>query len=357
MTPYHSGIAFEPRPLVAQEADNACRTFTPEQTIQKKLNHEIDPFDCDDAYKEIIDASSGRRLHLPMSIVARYTVPSQDTLPPEQEFAPEQEQPRYRDPARDAARSSLYEKKFIDASPSEHTHLDGLRHLIVDNNEDKNDSQGDIHPPHESVDHEIHTPSPPNKTNLYVNAPIEIEMLGKKRVLRPATVLDIYGIENGKNRVHARLDGPHKTELTVHEDKVILIADSAHPPGARRAQVCHDARPTYTSCDGASQDHSLPNYTDESSDEEDEIPINGRSTFQKTEHVPYDHPNLYELLERTITDLRAKQKYATRNPVLGWKVEYKPRINGVARDGDWYVTSPSKKGYRSLRTLRDALLK
>ena len=43
--------------------------------------------------------------------------------------------------------------------------------------------------------------------------------------------------------------------------------------------------------------------------------------------------------------------------LLGWKIEYKPRINGVTRDGDWYVTSPSKKGYRSLRTLRDALLK
>ena len=335
MTPYHSGIAFEPRPLVAQEADNACRKFAPEQTIQKKLNHEIDPFDCDDAYKEIIDASSGRRLHLPMSIVARYTVPSQDTLPPEQEFAPEQEQPRYQDPARDAARNSLCDKNFIDASPSERTISTVFDISSSTTTTDRNDSQGDIHPPHESVDHEIHTPSPPNKTNLYVNAPIEIEMLGKKRVLRPATVLDIYGIENGKNRVHARLDGPHKTELTVHEDKVY---------------------PHHRLCT-RSTDHSLPNYTDESSDEEDEIPINGRSTFQKTEHVPYDHPNLYELLERTITDLRAKQEYATRNPVLGWKVEYKPRINGVVRDGDWYVTSPSKKGYRSLRTLRDALLK
>ena len=42
------------------------------------------PFDCDDAYKEIIDAYSGRRLHLPLSIVARYTVASQDPLLPEQ---------------------------------------------------------------------------------------------------------------------------------------------------------------------------------------------------------------------------------------------------------------------------------
>ena len=334
MTPYHSGIAFEPRPLVAQEADNACRKFAPEQTIQKKLNHAMDPFDCDDAYKEIIDASSGRRLHLPLSIVARYTVPSQDTLPPEQEFTPEQEQSRHQEPARGSARNGLCNKNFIDTPPGERIHLDAPQRIVVDNNDHPDPAQRDSQEfVSESVDHEIHTPSPPNKTNLYVNAPIEIEMLGKKRVLRPATVLDIYGIENGKNRVHARLDGPHKTELTVHEDKVILITDCA------------------------SQDHSLPNYTDESSDEEYEIPINGRSTFQKTEHVPYDHPNLYELLERTITDLRAKQKYATRNPVLGWKVEYKPRINGVARDGDWYVTSPSKKGYRSLRTLRDALLK
>ena len=117
MTPYHSGIAFEPRPLVAQEADNACRKLTPEQTIQKKLNHEIHPFNCDDACEEIIDASTGRRLLLPKSIVARCTVASQDPLPPHQEFAPEQEQPRYQDPARDTARNSLYEEKFIDASP------------------------------------------------------------------------------------------------------------------------------------------------------------------------------------------------------------------------------------------------
>ena len=143
MTPFHSGIAFEPRPLVAQEADNACRTFTPEQTIQKKLNHEIDPFDCDDAYKEIIDASSGRRLHLPLSIVARYTVPSQDTLPPEQEFAPEQEQPRYQDPARDAARNRLCNKNFIDAPPSERIHLDAPQRLVVDNNDHPDPAQRD----------------------------------------------------------------------------------------------------------------------------------------------------------------------------------------------------------------------
>ena len=39
------------------------------------------------------------------------------------------------------------------------------------------------------MDHKILTPSPPNKTNLYVGAPIEIEVLGKKRVQRPATAL------------------------------------------------------------------------------------------------------------------------------------------------------------------------
>ena len=73
----------------------------------------------------------------------------------------------------------------------------------------------------------------------------------------------------------------------------------------------------------------------------------GTARQRKAEQIIRDNLHLYKLLEQTITDLRAKQTYDTRNPVLGWKIEYKPRINGVVRDGDWYVTSPSKKGYRS----------
>ena len=109
MTPSNSGTASEPRrpPVVAQEAEDACRKLTPEQTIHKKLDHEIHPFDCDDAYEEIIDTSLGRSLYLPLSIVARYTVAYQDPLPPEQEFALAQEQPRHHKPQHAIPRGKL----------------------------------------------------------------------------------------------------------------------------------------------------------------------------------------------------------------------------------------------------------
>ena len=63
--------------------------------------------------------------------------------------------------------------------------------------------------------------SPPNKTKLYVGALIEIAMLGKKCVLRPATLLGNHGLKNSNNRVHARLGGPYGTDLTVMENKVL----------------------------------------------------------------------------------------------------------------------------------------
>ena len=317
--------------LVAQESENHRSKLSLLQTRQEDMDREIPtPPNCDNYYKEFIDASSGRRLQIPSSIVAQHAVISSngksnvvDTPIPATTFNESLIDDVSVHIGKDAAKS------FAHDTTEHHVTVSENQNIATDPGADKNNTKI----LHQTGQNLAPMSSPPHKTNLYVNAPIAIEMCGKKRVLRPAAVNGICGLANGKNRVDARLDGPYGTELTVLEDKVFLITD-----------------------------HSLPNYTDdlfaESTDDEDyEIPINGRSKFQKAEQIIHDNLHIYKLLERTITDLRAKQTYDTRNPVLGWKIEYKPRINGVVRDGDWYVTSPSKKGYRSLRTLRDALLK
>ena len=52
MTPSNSGIAFEPRPLVAQEAEHHRSGIPMRQTFQEDMDHEIHaPRTCDKYYK------------------------------------------------------------------------------------------------------------------------------------------------------------------------------------------------------------------------------------------------------------------------------------------------------------------